>query len=132
VLPAQKGTRTNPAFGAGEEPFENKAGRRDQGGTRDRGDTAVAGNAHINNRRAGDMGTPARASGRPSKGGGVRNKGGIPRTDQINQASEQRPTFPKGARIAGRASNAAPRAVRGGWQRPSGPMYGGPSSQADG
>ena len=120
-----KGTKLNPAFGAGEEPFENKAGRRDQGGTHDRGITE-AGVGHINNARQQREGSAI--ASRPTRGGRV-NKGGQPSVDAIDQ--DQRPTFPAGAKVR-RQAMGTPQRARGGRQRPSGPMYGGPSSQADG
>ena len=53
---------------AGMADFDDKRGVRDQGGVRDRG-ARVAGSRHID--RTQDLGSPARASGRPSKGGFV-------------------------------------------------------------
>jgi hypothetical protein len=123
VLGAQKGTRINPAFQAGEE-HGNRGGARDQGRNRDRGDTTVASVGHINKARQQREGSAI--ASRPTRGGRV-NRGGQPTVDAINQ--DQRPAFPAGATVRRGATNAAPRAVRGGRQRPSGPMYGGPNGR---
>jgi hypothetical protein len=159
-LGAQKGTRTNPAFQAGEEAFSGRQGRADQGGRRDAGERSVAGTGHINNRRTSDFGTPARAGGKPSKGGSAPSRGGVPNHAQIDESSEQTPTFPRGAgplsrnaqpgfvkvkskNLAGSSrgnrsandrgpDNRTPARARGGNPRSSGPQYGGPSSRADG
>jgi hypothetical protein len=124
-LKVLRGTKPNPAFGASEE-HGNRAGGRDQGGGRDRGDTTVASVGHINKTRQQREGSAI--ASRPTRGGRV-NRSGQPTVDAINQ--EQRPAFPAGAAVRRRATG-TPRAVRGGRQRPSGPMYGGPNSQADG
>jgi len=129
-LKALAGTKLNPAFGAAEEGANGRGGLRDQGAGRERGETAVAGNAHINNRRASDFGSPGRASGRPSAGGGVRSKGGRPGADEINAGGSQRPAFPAGSKPR-RQALGTPQRARGTVQ-PSGPLYGGPSSRADG
>jgi hypothetical protein len=123
-LKAQRGTRIEPGFEAGEEPFHGRQGRADQGRGRDRGKTEVAASGHIN--RARNQREGSAIASRPTKGSRV-NAGGQPTVDAINQ--RQRPEFPAGARVAGRSSNAAPSRIRGGQQRPSGPMYGGPNSR---
>jgi hypothetical protein len=125
-LKVLRGTRAQPAFGAAEEPFHGKQGRADQGRNRDRGETAVASVGHINKARQQREGSAI--ASRPTKGGRV-NAGGQPQVDAINQ--NQRPAFPAGAKVR-RQAMGTPAAARGGRQRPSGPMYGGPSSQADG
>jgi hypothetical protein len=99
--------------------FDGKAGKRDQGGVRDRG--AVPGNEinHPTNQRAGAM---------PSRGARV-NKGGQPSVRHIDE--DQNPKFPSGASVK---KNARPvgRQGLGGTSpglRSSGPQYGGPSSR---
>ncbi len=99
--------------------FDGKAGKRDQGGIRDRGE--VPGNEinHPTNQRAGAM---------PSRGARV-NKGGQPSAGHIEE--DQNPKFPSGGRVK---KNARPvgRQGLGGTSpglRSSGPEYGGPSSR---
>ncbi len=99
--------------------FDDKAGKRDQGGVRDRGDSSVAGVRHIDTKQ--DMGSPARASGAPSKGGRV-NHTGQPGVDAIDEG--QTPAFPQQGSGKGRAGS---RTV--GKVQPSGPEYGGPNSR---
>ncbi len=99
--------------------FDDKAGKRDQGGNRDRGDSSIAGSHHIDTKQ--DMGSPARASGPPSKGGRV-NHTGQPGVDAIDE--NQAPTFPKQGSGKGRAGS---RTV--GKVQPSGPEYGGPNNR---
>lgn len=108
--------------------FNDKRGKRDQGGVRDRGE--VPGNElnHPTNQRAG---SPATASGLPSKGARV-NKTAQARIGSIN--ADQSPKFPAGATVK---KNTRPvgRTGLGGSSpalRSSGPQYGGPSSRANG
>jgi hypothetical protein len=91
--------------------FDDKGGRRDQGGVRDRGDSSVAGARHIDTKQ--DMGSVARASGPPSKGGRV-GKTGQPGADAIDEV--QTPAFPKQGSGKGRAGSrtVAPIARQGG------------------
>jgi hypothetical protein len=115
-----KGTR---AQGAHMEPFDNKAGRTDQGGVRDRGVPAAGRSAIDKNQREGSP-----IAGRPSRGGRV-NRTGQPRVDHIDR--EQGPAFPKGA-SAKRGNGKGLGARTRGRIVDSGPEYGGPNSRADG
>jgi hypothetical protein len=116
-----KGTKPYPAFGAGEEPFSGRQGRADQGGRRDSGPkaTSVKGGGHIEYGPSQNMGTPSRASGKPSGAGkhtagdkwsprvlkGTRDVGGEVagrqrnplRRKQIDSPDTQKPDFPRGA-----------------------------------
>src|SRR5262249_51751910 len=95
-----------------------------QGGVRDRG-ARVAGSRHIDS--AQDLGSPTRASGRPSQGGFVRDQMQV-HSDEIDDADNQTPAFPNAARM--RAANGARQVgVMGPPGRSSGPQYGGPSSR---
>jgi len=99
--------------------FDDKGGKRDQGGVRDRGE--VPGNEinHSTNQRMGPM---------PSKGARV-NKGGQPTVRAIDEA--QTPKFPSGATVK-KNSRPVGRQGLGGTSpglRSSGPQYGGPSSR---
>jgi hypothetical protein len=164
-LKALRGTTTNPpsydgtdarASGGGSG-FDSRKGKNDQGGRRDKGDGTVAGVGHINNRKASDFGTPARAGGRPSKGGSAPSRGGVPDYEQIDEATEQKPNFPKGAKQLSRDAqpawvrvkdknlagstrgdhgagdrgpdNKVPKRARGGATYPSGGQYGGPNGR---
>ena len=114
-------TRVQPARMAS---FDDKSGARDQGGVRDKG-ARVASAGHID--RAQDLGSPARASGRPSRGGFVRDQMQVHR-DEIDDPYNQTPGFPNGARV--RAANGVRQVgVMGPPGRSSGPQYGGPSSR---
>jgi hypothetical protein len=73
--------------------FDDKSGARDQGGARDKG-AKVASVRHIDIRQ--DLGSPARASGRPSKGGFVPDQMQV-HSDEIDDADNQQPAFPKAA-----------------------------------
>jgi hypothetical protein len=98
---------------------------KDEGANRDRGARSVAGSRHIDTKQ--DLGTPARASGRPSRGGFVRDQMQV-NTDEIDDANNQRPAFPKGAKV--KAANGARQVgVKGPPGKSSGPEYGGPSSR---
>jgi hypothetical protein len=118
-LAAQRGTRAEPSKMAN---FDDKGGRRDQGAGRDRGisETSVG---HINNARQQREGSAI--ASKPTRGGRV-NKGGQPGVDAINQ--DQRPAFPAGG-TPRKQSLGTPARARGGRQRPSGPMYGGPNGR---
>ena len=61
-----RGTKPYPKFQSGEEPFHGRQGKSDQGSSRDPGHK-VAGNRHIDKKQ--DMGSKARASGKPSSAG---------------------------------------------------------------
>jgi hypothetical protein len=114
-------TRVQPA---GMADFDDRRGVRDQGGVRDSG-ARVAGSRHIDS--AQDLGSPARASGRPSKGGFVRDQMQA-HSDEIDDPDNQTPAFPNVARV--RATNGARQVgVMGPPARSSGPQYGGPSSR---
>ena len=68
---------------APEEDFDGKQGLRDQGGGKEHGHK-VARSRHIDIKQ--EMGTPERASGKPSKGGSV-NASGQPGADEIDRGS---------------------------------------------
>jgi hypothetical protein len=97
---------------------------RDQGGVRDRG-ARVAGSRHID--RAQDLGSPARASGRPSNGGFVKDQMQA-HSDEIDDPDNQTPAFPIATRVRA-ATGARQVGVMGPPARLSGPRYGGPSSR---
>lgn len=79
--------------------FDDKGGKRDQGGIRDRG-VQESGRDHINKRQ--DMGTPERASGKPSRGAGVEGGQSSPvRRREIDAGESQRPNFPSEGRVRG-------------------------------
>lgn len=122
AAPGPKGTRAQPSKMAN---FDDKGGRRDQGGGKDRG---AVGRAAIDERQ--DMGSPERASGKMSKGASV-NASGQPRAHEIDAPENQRPEFPSGGRVA--AKNGRRQVgVKGPAGKSSGPLYGGPSSRVDG
>jgi hypothetical protein len=73
--------------------FDDKGGMRDQGGIRDRG-IKESGRDHIDKRQ--DMGSPERASGKPSKGGSVGAQRQPVRRNEIDARGTQKPDFPKG------------------------------------
>jgi hypothetical protein len=107
--------------------FDDKSGRNDQGGTRDKG-AKVASVRHIDIRQ--DLGSPARASGRPSKGGFVPDQMQV-HSDEIDDADNQTPAFPKAAKV--KAANGARQVgVKGPPGKSSGPAYGGPNSRNNG
>lgn len=113
-LGALKGTKHQASKMA---DFDGK-GSVDQGGIRDRGDK-IASSKHINNKRTTRAGSPI--ASKPSKGGqaGAEHQ---PGTDEINEADNQRPAFPKAG-----GGKRDPR--RKGPIQASGPMYGGPNSR---
>jgi len=98
VLGAQRGTRTNPKFGAQEEPFAGRQGRGDQGGTRSVGSIGVD---HLENI---DL-QGARKQFLPSKGGSAPSGGRIPHRAEIDEGERQRPEMPRGAGVLGRSAN---------------------------
>jgi hypothetical protein len=104
--------------------FDDKAGARDQGGVRDKG-AKVASARHVDIRQ--DLGSPARASGRPSRGGFVPDQMQV-HGDEIDDAVNQQPAFPKAAKIKA-ANGARPVGVKGPRGQSSGPAYGGPNSR---
>ena len=107
--------------------FDDKSGAGDQGGARDRG-AKVASARHIDIRQ--DLGSPARASGRPSKGGFVPDQMQV-YSDEIDDADNQQPAFPKAAKV--KAANGARQVgVKGPPGKSSGPAYGGPNSRSNG
>jgi hypothetical protein len=113
--------KTKPGVPTKMADFDGKAGKRDQGGVRDRGE--VPGNEinHPTNQAKKPVGTV-------SKGGGV-NKGGQPTARAIDQ--DQKPSFPKGALVSGK--EAGRKVGVGGPKGKSAPsQYGGPSSRAYG
>jgi hypothetical protein len=104
--------------------FDDKGGIRDQGGVRDKG-AKVASARHVDIRQ--DLGSPARASGRPSRGGFVPDQMQV-HSDEIDDADNQLPVFPKAAKI--KAANGARQVgVKGPSGKSSGPEYGGPNSR---
>jgi hypothetical protein len=89
-----------------EEPFDGKQGRRDQGGADwknawDKGDLSVAGTGHIDTRQ--NMGSPAKASGKPSKGGSAGPQKQPIKKAQIDSPDTQKPDWPKGGSKAKKA-----------------------------
>jgi hypothetical protein len=107
--------------------FDDKSGARDQGGAPDKG-AKVASVRHIDIRQ--DLGSPARASGRPSKGGFVPDQMQV-HSDEIDDADNQQPAFPKAAKV--KAANGARQVgVKGPRGKSSGPAYGGPNSRSNG
>lgn len=107
-----------------EEKFHGKQGRADQGGTRMRGVPETTTRA-IDTRQT--MGSPRNAGGKPSKGGSVNSKEN-PSNNEINQASHQKPNWPRVGR--GKNNNQAPaRASNVSGPRAGAPQYGGPSSR---
>jgi hypothetical protein len=141
-----KGTRAQNSKMAN---FDDKGGKRDQGGPRDSGDKN-ADSAHLNrNQRIGSA-----IAGGPSKGGGQK-QARSPHARELDEADVQKPDFPKGAGKLSRPAqkafvpapakalaakkNAAgsnsksswgtPSRAKGGAVRPSGPYYGGPNSR---
>src|SRR5260221_12790613 len=89
-----KQTRVNPGFGKREEPFDGKQGRGDQAGADwnkplDGGDKSVAGTGHINTKK--DMGSRARASGGPSRGGSAGGQRQPIRRSRIDEGDAQKP-----------------------------------------
>src|SRR5271157_1597206 len=105
--------------------FDGKRGVRDQGGVRDKG---VASARHIDIRQ--DLGSPARASGRPSAGGFVPDQMQV-HSDEIDDADNQAPAFPKAAKVKS-ANGARQVGVKGPAGKSSGPQYGGPNSRSNG
>jgi hypothetical protein len=104
--------------------FADKRGRNDQGGVRDKG-AKVASAHHIDVRQ--DLGSPARASGRPSKGGFVPDQMQV-QSDEIDDADNQQPAFPKAAKV--KAANGSRQVgVKAPPGKSSGPQYGGPNSR---
>jgi len=73
--------------------FDDKGGRKDQGGTRDAGERSVASTRHINQNQ--DMGSPDRASGKPSKGASVGAQRQPVHSREINDSRQQKPDFPR-------------------------------------
>jgi hypothetical protein len=83
-----KGTRAQNSKMAS---FDDKAGKRDQGGRADHGDKQ-ADSRHINrNQRAG-----SKIASQPTKGG-FSKQARPPTDDEIDQRDVQKPDFPKGA-----------------------------------
>jgi len=88
-----KGTRVNPRFHTDEEEFMGKEGLKDQGRSKDPGPT-LAGGEHIN--RVQGMGSPARASGKPTRGGSAGPQKQPFNRDHIDTAAIQQPEFREG------------------------------------
>ena len=101
--------------------FDGKDGERDQGGVRDRGDPD-AGARHIDRKQ--DMGSPARASGKPASTVPGSQKQPVTR-DQIDDADTQAPANPR----LGKDSNSRKVGVSGPPPKSSGPQYGGPATR---
>jgi len=95
------------------------------------GDGSIAGRNHINNRGTADLGSPQRASGKPSTGAFVKNKGGQPRANEIDEPAAQKPNFPRQGSRASKQSLSTPKRARG-RVTASGPEYGGPNSRSYG
>jgi hypothetical protein len=90
--------------------FDDKAGRRDQGGRSDKGHR-LARTDHIDKKQ--DMGTPARASGKPSKGGGAGMQSQPVRAAEIDAGDTQQPKFPPGGKVKKRGKLGTPPRARG-------------------
>jgi hypothetical protein len=88
-LSAQAGTKPQPTRMAG---FDEKGGKRDQGGVRDRGVKDTGRDAINKNQGAGSP-----IAGKPSKGGSV-NASGQPGVGAIDDGKMQRPAFPPGGK----------------------------------
>jgi hypothetical protein len=145
------GTRPYPAFGKGEEPFEGRQGKGDQGGRRDHGPAATSAKrgGHIEYGPSQNMGTPARASGKPSGGGkhtatdkwsprvlkGTSDVGGDVagrqknpmRRKQIDSSDTQKPDFPRGASGGGVQGAWAGSSIPGGGKKSPTTGFGGRS-----
>jgi len=119
-LSAQSGTKPEKTKMAS---FDDRGGVRDQGGVRDRG-IPQTGRRQIDENQS--IGTPAKASGAPSKGGRV-NAYGAPGRGAIDDGKMQRPAFPKGGKT-GKKGRGKLRAVPKD-RNESGPEYGGPSNR---
>jgi hypothetical protein len=84
--------------------FNDKAGKRDQGGTKDRG-AGEARTSHIDTRQT--MGSKAKASGEVSKGGRVHGGQKQPaKRDHIDAGALERPNFAKGTGLTSKNSRA--------------------------
>jgi hypothetical protein len=115
-----------------EEEFHGRQGLGDQGGADwtkplDGGDRSVAGTRHIDTRQT--MGSPRRASGKPSTGGSAGPQRQPIRVAQIDEGGTQKPDWPKGAGYKGsagkgKAGNSVNAAFRG---SPSGGKAGKPA-----
>lgn len=115
--------QTKPGVPLEMADFMDKGGRNDQGGVRDAGDRSVASTRHIDTRQ--DKGSPARASGKPSKGGSAGAEVQPTRRRAIDEASLQRPAFPGGGKVrASEARRTVNKRSKGGVER-SGGYYGG-------
>jgi hypothetical protein len=121
-LSAQSGTKPQKTKMAS---FEDRGGLRDQGGIRERG-IKETGRDQIDERKS--IGTPARASGAPSKGGRV-NAYGEPGRAAIDDGRMQRPAFPSGGKL--KAANAKKKltAVPKDRSKSAPSEYGGPSNR---
>lgn len=100
-------------------PFDDKAGRNDQGAGRERAEVPVNEINHPTN-QGGKTGV--------SKGGSV-GKSGQPSANAINE--DQGPEFPRGGTVKG-ANGKRQVGVKGPPGKSGGPEYGGPSSRRDG
>ena len=121
-LSAQSGTKPQKTKMAN---FDDRGGVRDQGGVRDRGVKELGRNA-INAKT--DIGTPARASGAPSKGGRV-NAYGQPGRGAIDEADKTRPAFPGGSKVAAKNAKRKLSAVGSAKAKSAPSEYGGPSNR---
>jgi hypothetical protein len=122
-----KGTRVNPRFHTQEEDFEGKEGLEDQGRSRDTG-PVVAGDEHID--KVQGMGTPARASGKPTRGGSAGPQKQPTRKRHIDDPALTQPEFREGGNSPavrrGQWSTSIP---GGGKPSPGGASVGRPSSR---
>jgi len=116
---SRQGKKKEPARMA---DFDDKGGTRDQGGTKDRGH-AIGARKHIDVNQ--EMGSPARASGKPSKGGSVHGAQKQPvKRGELDAAPSQKPDFPGGSRM--KAGNAKRKLSRQTGRIPAqGGQYGG-------
>ena len=115
-----------------EEKFDGKQGRGDQGGADwskpfDTGDLSVAGTGHIDTKQS--KGSPARASGAPSRGGGAGSENQPVRRNNIDDPATNKPDWPKGSKVKGKAKWKTPKKAAGGGGNPSNKnQYGDPPS----
>ena len=122
-----KGTRVNPRFHTDEEEFMGKEGLKDQGRSKDPGPT-LAGGEHIN--RVQGMGSPARASGKPTRGGSTGPQKQPTRAGHINAANLTEPEFREGGNSpAVRRGQFRTHIPGGGKPSPGGASVGRPSSR---
>lgn len=102
--------------------FNSKAGKRDQGGIRDRG---LVKTGEINAPSHQKTGSPAKAGGLPSKGAQTRGNKAGPTVNAINERTGKK--FPSGSKMSG--GNKKRVGVKGGVEPSAPSQYGGPSNR---